>query len=320
MRLPRLLLLALLLLLVTPAACARSPVPRPELAGEPIARKLPARIGELELERAWILDASTLDFGGISAVRLAGDRLLLLSDRSRLFAARWPQHLPDRWFTTLLLAEDDLARTAGRRLDSEAMALLPDGRLVVADEERGDLVELTRSGRVLRTMTVERLASPAGTNAGVEALDRLPDGTLLALREDRSDAGPWHPAVRLGEEEGVPLRYRAAPGFRPVDLAAAGPWLFVVERQVSLLGGWQARIVVLPVARLPRAREGLIEGRELARIAGPDLGENYEALAVTPRPEGGFLLLLVADDNFSALQRTQLLALTWRPEAGDVAD
>lgn len=319
MHLSRRLLVACALLLVAPTACARPPLPRPELTGEPLMPRLPARIDDLGLEGAWVLGGNTPGFGGISAARLDGDRLLLLSDRSRLFAVHWPSRLPGRWFTIPLLAEDDLSRTTGRRLDTEAMALLPDGRLVVADEERGRLEELAAgSHRVLRTRTVARLASPAGTNEGIEALDRLPDGGLLALREGR-DTGSWHPAAKLDEGDEVPLRYRSAPGFRPVDLAVADPWLFVLERQVSLLGGWQARIVVLPLAELLRDGSGGIEGRALATIKGPDLGENYEALAVTPRLEGGFLLLMVSDDNFSALQRTLLLALSWRPDAGGAA-
>ena len=49
------------------------------------------------------------------------------------------------------------------------------------------------------------------------------------------------------------LRYRAKAGFLPTDAEVAGDQLFVLERRLSLLGGWQARIVAVPLAGLPTA-------------------------------------------------------------------
>ena len=48
-------------------------------------------------------------------------------------------------------------------------------------------------------------------------------------------------------------------------------------------------------------------------IAGPILGENYEGLAARAESDGSIAMLIVADNNFSSFQRTQLLELRWRP-------
>jgi hypothetical protein len=119
-----------------------------------------------------------------------------------------------------------------------------------------------------------------------------------------------------GEAVGVAQLYRSRAGFRPTDAAAAGAHLFVLERSVSLLGGWRARIVAVPLSELPDDAGGIIEGRELAMLAGPNLGENHEAL-VAIAAGSGYRLLVLADDNFSPLQRTLLVALAWSPEQED---
>ena len=69
----------------------------------------------------------------------------------------------------------------------------------------------------------------------------------------------------------------------------------------------------MPVAELPDRADDVIERVELATISGPVLGENYEGLTVRRVDDGGYALIVVADDNFNGMQRTQLLELRWRP-------
>ncbi|MEK0085478.1 esterase-like activity of phytase family protein [Benzoatithermus flavus] len=316
-------LACLVFLLPAAAACA----PRPLAAGPGLIRAeplgsaqapLPERLGRLELDGAWVLSGSEASFGGISAARWDGDRLLLLSDRSRLFVLGWPAHARARPFTAPVLEERALADRHGRPLDAEALVLLPGDTRLVADEGQERLWRFAPgrekpegAGRPLPELAL----SDASGNEGVEALARLPGGDLLAIREATSDDG-LHPAVRLEERTAQRLRYRAAEGFRPTDADAAGSHLFVLERRVSLLSGWQARIVAVPLATLPHDPAGIVTGQELAVLSGPQLGENYEALAV--RKEGdAYRLLVAADDNFNPLQRTLLLELRWRPDRGE---
>ena len=82
-----------------------------------------------------------------------------------------------------------------------------------------------------------------------------------------------------------------AAGFCPTDAEVAGDQLFVLERRLSLLGGWQARIVAVPLAELPGDADAVIAGHELGTVAGSELGENYEAIDAWVDPAGGYRLI-----------------------------
>ena len=302
-------------------ACAPQPQARPEARAVPLHQAdgttpPPERLGRLRLLGAYELRSPDRDFGGISGAALAGDRLLLLSDRSRLFELAWPADPPDGPFSAALVTERQLAAAGGQPLDAEALVLEPDGSLLVADEGSGRLLPFAAGSAAPRGSPRQlpgAFAEPRATNDGAEAVTRLPDGSLLAISEGAWAGGDLHAAVRLGEGGPVALRYRAAEGFSPTDADAAGEHLFVLERRVSLFGGWQARVVAVRLADLPDRAGSVIEGEELALISGPELGENYEALVVRAVTDGAYRLVVVSDDNLNALQRTQLLDLSWAP-------
>lgn len=301
-------------------ACAPTPRAAPgEVRVVPLTPRdgsaLPARIGALDLLGAFELRSSDPQFGGISGARLAHGRLLLLSDRSRLFEIIWPTR-PDRTaFALPLSSQIALVDGRGRPLDTEALELTPGGDLLVADEARGRLFRYGPGFGVPKTQPrplAGGFAEHRPTNEGVETLALLPDGSLLAIAEGAWFDDGLHAAVRMAGDGSVPLRYRAEIGFVPTDAEVAGDQLFVIERRLSLLG-WQARVVAVPLAALPTGSEAVFAGHELARISGSTLGENYEALTAWRDDAGAYRLLLVSDDNFSGLQSTRLLELRWRP-------
>ena len=41
--------------------------------------------------------------------------------------------------------------------------------------------------------------------------------------------------------------------------------------------------------------------------------DNFEGVDFVPRPGGAYRVYILSDDNFSASQRTLLLAFDWRP-------
>jgi hypothetical protein len=51
-------------------------------------------------------------------------------------------------------------------------------------------------------------------------------------------------------------------------------------------------------------------------IAAPATVDNFEGVAALPNPDGSVRLYIISDDNFSARQRTLLLAFDWRPAPG----
>ena len=65
------------------------------------------------------------------------------------------------------------------------------------------------------------------------------------------------------------------------------------------------------IALILRTADGTeIDRLELSR---PLLVDNFEGVDVLPGKDGALRFLLVSDDNFSAEQRTLLLAFDWKP-------
>ncbi len=276
---------------------------------------LPRRVGDLDLVGAYVLHGTSGAFGGISGARVADGRLLLLSDRSRLFELEWPAHAPRAPFAMPVLDERQLLDGRRRALDAEALELGADGHVLVGDESRGRVFDYPPGASRPAGPPLSlpgAFAEQRPTNEGLETLARLPDGGLLAISEGAWAGPDLHAAVRLTDNDPVAFSYRSAPGYRPTDAGVAGDRLFVLERRLSLLGGWQVRIVTLPLSALPDTSGGIVDGEKLATIGGSVLGENYEALAVRHVADS-YVLLILSDDNFNGIQQTQMLELRWSP-------
>lgn len=207
------------------------------------------------------------------------------------------------------------------RTDAEDLTRLADGSW---------LVSLERDHRILRYSAGDH--GPEGTptpiplppeaedapeNGGLEALTRLPDGRLLVLEEGGDDGrqerrawisgvGSPKEAVPRSAADWQPLAYIAAPRYRPTGVAPLPDGgVLVLERRVSLLGGWSSRLVRVASQQL---RAGaVVEGEELARLESPLVNDNFEGIATRPGPAGETLVYLLSDNNFSSLQRTYLL-------------
>jgi hypothetical protein len=197
-------------------------------------------------------------------------------------------------------------------LDSEALALAPDGTLFAAfehDDSVRRLVLQPDGDWSTERLHPGRLIEGSPRNQGLEALAHLPDGTLVALSEGARTAADIARGARLSGETIQPFGYATSPGFSPVGAAARAGHLYVLERSVGVLTGWQSR---LTRSVLPESDDwGTLVGEELIRIAAGPLAENYEGVAMLDHADGSATLLLIADDNQSALQRTLLLVFRY---------
>lgn len=303
----------------------------------PLDRDRPGKAAVGPLRFLGALDIAGGDaVGGLSGlwVAPAGDRFVAIGDTGLVVDGRLDHDGGQDPGGRLIGVHDVQARPLAveegvshrkRRTDAEDLTRLPDG---------GWLVTLERDHRILRyppggnggddgpqgrpsaIPLPPGVAEDAPENGGLETLTRLSDGRLLTIEEGADDGRQERRAwvTRDGiPGDGVPrsaadwqgFTYRAAPRYRPT---AAAPLpdggALVLEREVSLLGGWSSRIVRLTRHQL---RAGaVVDGEELGRLESPLLNDNFEGMATRPGREGETLVYLVSDNNFSSLQRTYL--------------
>lgn len=271
----------------------------------------PPDFGGLEFRAGFVLASGDARFGGLSGLWIApdGERLIAASDRGTLWLAE-PEHAGDGTLTGFVgwraVAPGIMSGDpSGRSRDAEALAALG-GDLVIAYEGTHRLRRVPREAPVRRAQS---LPTPPGLaephNHGIEALVALDDHALLAIAEGVRTPGGDLAAWLIEDERAVPLAYVPAAGFAPTGADRLEDTIYVVERRVSLLEGLAARVVRLDAAEVrPGAR---LVGRELGVLRPPAISENFEGIAARRAPDGGVLLYLLSDDNFTPLLRSLLL-------------
>ncbi|MBF0391149.1 MAG: esterase-like activity of phytase family protein [Alphaproteobacteria bacterium] len=243
--------------------------------------------------------------GGLSAASLDGRTLTMLSDRGRWFRLRL-SHAPDG----RLLGVEPVAAGAlggrdgkpvkGRWRDAESLARPPRG-MVVSFERHHRLWLYPRGlDGAPRDVPLPPETAELPDNGGLETVAASPDGDLLVIAEDGGSAwtnraGHWTAAT-----------WRLSEGFAPTDAAILDDGsVLVLERRFTLLGGWAARLRTACLADFQAG--GVVDGVEIARLERPFPVDNMEALAVGRAADGGLLLHLLSDDNFSLFQASLLL-------------
>jgi hypothetical protein len=276
------------------------------------------REGALQWVAGVSLSAPHPRFGGWSGMTIApdGKRLVAVSDIGQWLTATLTHDARGR-LTGLVEAEiGPMLDGAGAPVpnkamaDAEAVARDLDGSLIVAFEGLHRLWRYHPGDRPLDARPISLVAPPqlrrAPRNAGTEAMTVLADGRLMLLTEDfRNAAGDLIGWLRDGQSWHE-IVLAATGQFKPTDLAQLpGGDLVVLERRFTMIGGVAARLqrVALGDVR-PGAR---LEGRELAQLIPPVTVDNMEAIAAVRASDGGTLIYLMSDDNFSPVQRTLLL-------------
>jgi hypothetical protein len=308
-------------LLLAAASAAGGCASESRASGLPVVRAHPValddqaattalQLGPLRLEAAFALGASGGQFGGLSGLWLApdGSRMIAASDHGTLWQARLVHDSAGRLSGFADWQALEPAAAPGDPAAADAEALATDGAdgLVIAYEgvhrlRRFALADLSAPPRALPALP--GLERPS--NVGIEALTALPGGALLALSEGTFAANGDLAAWLVAGGRVLPLSYAASEGFVPTGADRLDGTIFVVERRFSLFGGLATRIVTLPLAEV-RA-DARLKPRPLAVLRPPLVAENFEAIAARHAPDGGVLLYLLADDNFTPLERTLLL-------------
>jgi hypothetical protein len=308
------------------AACAPQPAPLPSgpvpagpgvrVAAEPVPERpadAPAAADNFAYAGGLVLTSpDTARLHGLSDIEVRPDgRFLAVSDEGDLVKGRIVLDRAGRLAgladVTLrpLTGPDGTPLTGGKSdSDAEGLALWPNGDLMISFERTDRIWLYPAAGGPPRA--VPSPDAPFPENEGMEALAVDPEGgpaSYLVGREDTREtwtchlAGACSPGVRPGKDgEGSLVAARALPG---------GRWAFLL-RDFKPMKGVTSRILITD-------RTGRVLDTHM--IARPATVDNFEGLAAVPRADGSIRLYIISDDNFSAAQRTLLLAFDWRPPA-----
>lgn len=246
-------------------------------------------------------------FGGFSAIAMDADGagFLALTDRSYLVRATMRREggriagVTAEWATPL---QSSAGRSlTGRIHDSEGLALAPDGSFYVSFEGVHRVVHYPAPDHPARVLTGRRLFRGLGLNKSLEALARDADGTLYALPEGRDAKGAIPVFRGTGGNWSVAFTLPARGGFLPVG-ADFGPdgRFYLLERDFTLLG-FRSRLRRWEITTDGPAGETTL----LQTAAGSH--DNLEGISVWRGHDGRLRATMIADDNFRAFQRTELV-------------
>ncbi|MCF8096334.1 MAG: esterase-like activity of phytase family protein [Desulfarculaceae bacterium] len=261
-------------------------------------------------------------FGGLSGLWMSpdGGRLWPISDQGWWFSAGLargpggaPASLGDARLGPLLDPQGKPLK-GKRNRDAEGLAAQDGGFLVTF--ERNHRLWRYRAPQGLtgrpQPLTLPAWLTASPKNNGVEAMAVLAGRRLLLLAED-AQPGTGITLGALGDgARWQKLSYRLHADFKPTALAPLpGGGCLVLERAYSLSLGARARLGWLPPEQLKPGAE--LAPILLAALSPPMTTDNFEGLALVPAPEGGWLVHLLSDDNYSPMQRTLLLAFHLPP-------
>jgi len=185
--------------------------------------------------------------------------------------------------------------------DSEGLALMPGGDLLISFERRDRIWLYPKDGGAPRAVPSPAVQFPF--NEGMEALAPDPDrGPDAYFTGGETTGRTWSctlttpcvegPKVGLGVGFGLVAARRMPQGRTAWLLRAFNP----VTRSVIQLE------ITDPTGNII----------DMMQLRGPLTVDNFEGLAAVPGKDGAVRFYLISDDNFSSAQRTLLLAFDWK--------
>lgn len=247
-------------------------------------------------------------FGGFSAVHVSkdGQHMWALSDRAMLISARIDRR-GDQISGIRLLDHWPVLSSRGRIMpgssgDSEGLALAPDGSFYISFEGVHRVAHYTAPGVNARVLPRPKAFDGLDGNGSFEGLAIDGQGRLYTLPEKSRTTRGDIPVYRWnGQAWSTPFVLSQRDSFLPVaaDIGPDGKF-YVLERAVSLTGfrsrlrRWQLE------GDAPTAEEVLFD-------TGTGTHDNLEGLSVWRDDQNRLRATMISDDNFLALQRTELV-------------
>jgi hypothetical protein len=190
--------------------------------------------------------------------------------------------------------------------DAEGLTRLGNGELLVSFERNHRVWRYPPSG-LRQPYPVAAPSVAMAENEGMEGLAAAPtiiaDGYWVGLES----GGIWFCRLNVTCDvvEGLPS---PPAGYRLSSLTT-GPRGELVILHHSYIPAMGSRIL-LTVVRDPRGAKQVVGELAMSQALTID---NFEGVAVVRKTNGDWRLYLLSDDNFSAAQRTLLLAFDWTP-------
>jgi hypothetical protein len=270
-----------------------------------------------------VIESASPHFGGISGLRVTdqGHGFIAVTDAGYwvqgrlLYDAGRPDGLADIVMAPVLGAEGAPLRESGKG-DLESFELAGEAAYVGFEGFRNGVAHFRPNSDLLlqrgRLLPVPPNIATLPKGRGLEALAMLPaghdfGGSLLAIAErDRTGRG-LAPAWILKDGTALELKVRLKDGYDISDAVFVPEGdLLLLERRLSLLGGFTMRLRRIPAADI---RPGAI-------LDGPSLLEanrlfheidNMEGISAHRDEQGKTVITAVSDDNFLPVQRKLLL-------------
>ncbi len=324
----------LFVLMVSLGACAQAqpqPQPQSDSGWQPIAvtatpaaisdkAGVGAKYGALIFRGGLELKSANPLFGGWSGIEVDSEgRFLAVSDQGSFLSGALVLNeagdLTGLSETRIGLMRDETGAPLDRKeeQDAEDIALLQDGRYAVSFEHHHriliyDIAKNGPAGAAEKGPAV--LQNDFADNEGLEALVQAPDGDLIAVREFSVNRKAPTQFYKLpldgGEMISGPASVRGDYALVSLRLLPDGDYI-ALERFFLPIIGSRSVLRRYGAAGLEADRPHL-DGPEFAALMKPLAIDNFEALAIVPREDGGVRLYILSDDNFNTSQRTLLYA------------
>lgn len=258
-----------------------------------------------EAELIWHIDAPW--FGGFSGIEVLdhGTTLRLITDKGRMIDAELQRTNGKLTAITNItwrkMRYKNGIGVKGPFTDSEGLAITPDGRIFVTFENKHRLTEIDPSTGVMTQRPGHPDFASFNKNSGLEALAVHPDGRLFALPErSGSRTAPFKLYTFDGSAWQITGQLARRGPFLPVgaDFDADG-MLYLLERAATPLG-FRSRIRRFNPDQTSQGDITLL-------TTSPARFDNLEGISVWQDATGQTRLTLISDDNFLAIQRTQIV-------------
>lgn len=247
-------------------------------------------------------------FGGFSAISVAADgqKVVLLTDRSHLLEGVIERQA-DRISGLLVHSHNQLRNRKGQTMtsgrdsvDSEGLALAPDGALFVSFEGQARVSRYNSHRSAAQDLPRPKAFRVYEDNKALEALGIDSHGQLYTVPEN--SPGDQFPVWRWdGAEWEQPFSISKYDGYLPVGLDIGPDGRFYLLERKFVWIGFRSRL-----RRWDLSDEGLTNETELLRT-GLAAHDNLEGLSVWRTATGGLRATMVSDDNFMPFQRSELV-------------